>query len=57
MRYAPEDGMDRLWTKGLEARATSARMQGMRQPKWRGMEQRYGTHVPGAREDETVEEE
>jgi hypothetical protein len=39
MRYAPEDGMDRLWTKRLdEVRAASARMQGTRQPEmaWNG---------------------
>lgn len=49
--------MDRLWTKGLEARAASGRMQGTRQPRWCGMEQRYGTHVPGGREMEVLEDE
>ena len=45
-------GMDRLWTEGLDVRAASVRMQGTRQPRmrWRGMELRDGTQVPGGRE-------
>jgi hypothetical protein len=42
-------GMDRLWTRGLDVRAASVRMQGTRQPRmrWRGMELRDGAREGG----------
>jgi hypothetical protein len=51
MRYAPEDGMDRLWTKKLDGECEDARDAAARDGvEWSGdMARRY---LAGAREDE-----
>jgi hypothetical protein len=58
MRYAPEDGMDRLWTKRLDGECEDARDAAARDGvEWScDMARRY---LAGAREEdgETVEEE